>query len=278
MSLPQARAATLANFLIRRGHYHQAQRIVVPTAQTQAAAPMMAAARCYAALGDWAAGETWIRRDTQHYPSYNGCLWYFWCAMEQHGNIAAARAFAVRSLPHLNVRELMTGAAFDALTGHPHRAIQVYLACVRFGAPDPQLDLLQAAMLADSLHDSALRDSLIARAATWHMAPLAAYTQLAELFQKALKLHQPLDLKAVDQLENRHDRIWHPVLLFTVGEFLKLNGDRKDAIRYFQLAAGHYSFYGASHVEAVIALHRMGIPVNPNATLPGSKAGPTHRP
>ncbi|NNM87140.1 MAG: hypothetical protein HKL95_01325 [Phycisphaerae bacterium] len=266
-------AATLASFLMRRGHYHQAERIVVPTAQTQAAAPMMAAARCYAALGDWKRGETWIRNESWHYSSDNCCLWYFWCAMEQHGNIAAARAFAARSLPRLNVSNLVTGAAFEALTGHPRRAIKGYLATVRFGELYPQLHLLQAAMLADSIGDHALRDRLIARAATWKNAPSAAYTRLAALFQKALKLHQPLDLKAVDKLENRSGRIWHPWMCFTVGEFLKFNGDRKDAIRYFRYAAEHYSFYNTSHVQAVIALHRMGIPFNPNVAVSVTKTG-----
>ncbi len=255
---------------IDQGRYDRARRMIDPALGAASSAPLLAAARCAAAVGQWAAAEALVRQASERFPEKWACAWYFWCAVERHGDLAAARTFALRNLGGLKKGWQFMAGAFDALIGRPRRAIEAYRSAARVGAAMRGLDLLAAALVADSLHNSALRDDLLSRASACRGPANAAAVQLARLLQQALRTKGKLNLAAVDKLENRSRRLWAPNLYYLVGQFLERRGDRVDAIRYYRYAAEHYWFYSVSRIQAIMALRRLGVAFNPNQPIPAS--------
>jgi tetratricopeptide (TPR) repeat protein len=81
----------IANDLIDKGKWAEAEPHATAAAETWSAWGLELASRVDEGLGHWDESEKWIREMANAYPSSSANEWYFWCRRTGRGNLDAAR-------------------------------------------------------------------------------------------------------------------------------------------------------------------------------------------
>jgi tetratricopeptide (TPR) repeat protein len=182
----------LARHFMQRGQWDKAMPYADAAAETWAAWAMECASECHEGAGDWKNAELWVRRVSERYEG-SELDWWLWCERTGHGDKAAARAFATKSLgdlasirrpgllQRLGALRMLEGddkAALDAwtrvfaLAGNPHDGLHVALLAHKLGSAERRDEALRAVIdkgLAYQ-HEGRTREGMVALAKRWSAA------------------------------------------------------------------------------------------------------------
>ena len=78
--------ANIANRLMKRGRWKEAEPYALGAAETGAAWAMLCAANCYEGMGDLEESELWVQRQAMAYKGYSYVTWYLWCCRNGKSN------------------------------------------------------------------------------------------------------------------------------------------------------------------------------------------------
>jgi tetratricopeptide (TPR) repeat protein len=241
----------LANYLMGRGRFRQAEPFAVAAAQSHAAWALKCAGCCYEGLGKLEDSERWWRTVSERYESER-TAWYFWCRRTGMGDSNAAYALAKQKIDDLESQgaagDLSIVAAFYVVSNDLPKAVEVLQTAV-VASPWPW-NSLHLTLLADEQGDLELRDrtlgklvaegdELTAEGRKYH--DQANLVRLAKLLQTAYAANEgkepSLDLEAVDKLIKEAGSESRADLGYFVGKFLSLHDQDDAAVEYWRRSA-----------------------------------------
>ncbi len=258
----------LAQYLMKQGKYDEAEAYVRRAAPSGAGDAMLCAAHCYEGMQLWGAAETWIRRVAERYDGQK-YAWYFWCKRTGHGD--ADKAFELAR----NYYESLEGKATDkdmelmgilyTLSAQIPKAIEAFRK--NFDHTNNPYTGLHLALLAEALGDKAVRDAALRqieqKGGTYQVdhKPRAQMIQLANAFRTvwAGGTHVPLDMDVVEKIIASAPEGENTNLLYFVGKFLELQGNKEKARDYLYRCAISNDTYKHNHILARDLLRQQGI-------------------
>lgn len=258
----------LAQYLMKQGKYDEAEVYVRRAAPSGASSAMLCAVHCYEGMQLWGAAETWIRKVAERYDCHK-YVWYFWCKRTGHGD--AEKAFELAR----NYYESLEGKATDedlelmgilyTLSAQAPKAIEAFRK--NFDHTNNPYTGLHLALLAEAVGDKAVRDAALRqieqKSGTYQVdhKPRAQMIQLANAFRTvwAGATHVPLDLDVVEKIIASAPEGENTNLLYFVGKFLELQGNKEKARDYLYRCAISSDTYKNNHILARDLLRQQGV-------------------
>lgn len=273
IGLEHARVQVLiAEHFMKQRQWQTALPYAEAAAGTAASWAMLCAAVCHERLGNLKKAEAYMRATSLRYRNL-AWQWYFWCRRTKSGDIAAARKHTVahfRTLgPSSPTDQLVSVGCFLILEKRPANARDAFYQAY---ARTHHLNLgLEAALLIpqDATEKKLSRElrgmrQIALKERSSKQANRAA-TQLVAQFEACLAAGKngKLNLAAVDKILSAAPAEQMTDLWSFVGRFLLRRGDKKNAVKYLQLAATSpkSQFYAAT--IAAHELHKLNIPIAP---------------
>jgi tetratricopeptide (TPR) repeat protein len=232
----------IANDLMKRSRFADAKKYADPAAETGAAWAMTCASECYEGLEDWQRAELWIRQTAERYPKSSAAAWYRFCKRTGHGDIEAARAFALAHVPpgvldRPDPGRLSRDAFSLWASGSLKEALHALEQAAR-AQPNPA-NSIAAFLVADELGDNARRDRLLEDLCTNLQRQVPRMVTIGRMMRDALAGggEGALDLAAVDKVLGAMPDKTRGNADVLVGRFLLNRGQAESARKYLQRAA-----------------------------------------
>lgn len=239
--------AEIANHYMDKKDFAGAKPYADAAAGSYSSFGLLTAARCEEGLGHWAEAEQWVRRDAERYD--RPFEWMEWCTRTGHGDRAAASAMANAAMKPADGIELDRGAraergSFLLLSGNVKEASAMLRGMLdASGNPWAGLQLM---LLLEAQHDAAGRDAaikaVIERGPAFRSSNGAARPELVKFATLvrdyfAAGPDAALDVGAVDKLTDGLQPLDAANINYMTGKLLDLRGKKKEADRYYSLAA-----------------------------------------
>jgi len=262
--------ADIAEFHLRRNEADEALPFAEAAAQSYSAWSLLILARCYELKGDWAKAEQLVREEGDRYRG-DSLYWLAWCRRTGHGDAKAAQERALKYLEKLGVPAPQPALGkignYYLLTDEPEKALAVFKR--EYQRTQKPYAGLHAAILADRLGDTAVRDSLLTQLAD-DGTPDAAqqarcYAEVADAMRTALAAGKPkpLALARVESAIQKSGTGQPTSLYYLVGLFFENRGDKEKSRAYLMRSATSPYYREYSHVLAVRALRDRKISIGP---------------
>lgn len=242
----QARVAVANDFMDRK-EWAKARPYAEAAAATWAEWAMQCAHRCAEGNKDWDRAEFWIRNITERYTRSGWARWYLFCVQSGHGNAAEAQAFTEQYIAAVgaNPSVIDTEAVgfFHVLSGQPKRALDDFRQSVK--ERNIISSVMQVVLVADELHDEALRDATLKALCTERQKDAPKTVAAFQMFRDALAQGATgkIDLEAADKLIASTAEDGRGNIEYFVAYFLMNRGDRKNAATYFERASASPQTY-----------------------------------
>jgi uncharacterized protein HemY len=232
----------IANDLMKQGRWTDAKKYAEPAAETWAAWAMTCASECNEGLKDWERAELWIRRTAERYPKSSAAAWYRFCKRTGHGDIQAARAFALAHVPPGALDRpdpsRLEQDGFSLWARRSPKQALIALEQAQRAKRNPA-NSIAAFLVADELGDTPRRDHLLEELCTDLERQFPRIVTIGRMMRDALadKGKGSLDLAAVEKVLGAMPARTRGNADFLVGRFLLNRGQAESARKYLQRAA-----------------------------------------
>ena len=250
----------LAYHYMRLGDYRKALPYGQAAADSYSGWGLQCAAHCYEGLGDFDAAETLYRAISERYRG-SDVAWYAWCLRTGRGDVEAARAAAQETFGRwrqfdTDGRRKSTFAFYDLAEGRFAEALDLYVQAS--DASGIERETLFAALLADQLGDSALRDERLAKVLSGSVSNYSL-DYCAEAIRDDLAGRR-LEADAALAGVRRTSYAWGVATeaYFLLGWYFENRDRLEEARQFYRLAAASPVIGTQADILASIALRRLG--------------------
>ena len=257
----------IARYFMSRKQWDKAQPYADAAAQTWAEWAMMAARDCHEGAGDFQNAEMWQQRISER---YNGSQldWYFWCKRTGQGDVQKAMALVAEHFTSIAARQTPNDheaqGIVELLENHPGKSLKHFQSA--FAATNNPYDGMHAALLADALKNTELRDQLLADIAKKgpqfmdNGKPRPETIAVAAQFARCLQQgpDAALDVNAEDTESAAVASGEQININYFAGRFLELHGKKEQAQDYYDRAATGGDNRKWNLILATEALRKMG--------------------
>ena len=253
----------LARHFMRHKNWDKALPHVEAAAPAYSAAALYCAADFFELMGDWRRVEMYHQAISERYDD-SSLDWFFWCHRTGRGDGPAAREFASSIIKKWEKAKAANRqyavATFYDLDNQPAEALTAFRAAfarsrVSYYGP-------HAALLADELGQSELRDRLLAETLATDLKRGKLLSELTRWLQNSLAADSQgeLDLALIDSIvgDVKAKESAGPAL-YLVGKFLANRGRDAEARSYFQRAAASPRISMLEQAMAFHALLKLGV-------------------
>jgi tetratricopeptide (TPR) repeat protein len=259
----------LAEYLMQHNELDPALRYAKAAAQSYSDWSLMMLARCYELRQEWDEAEVVLRAVAQRY--HEECLeWMFFCARSGHGHADEAekvgREFVESLRGGISEDNVAQVATFYILVKEPTKALALFQEDAH--RTQKPYRALYAALLADSLGQAALRDSLLAKIVNEEKGTTGsarAYVEVASMMRRAVQREnpQPFDLSRIEPLIANTEPGEPTNFYYYVGAFLRNRGDLQNAKKYLMRNATSPLYRKNTQALARVALRELKVPIEP---------------
>jgi tetratricopeptide (TPR) repeat protein len=227
-----------ANYLMAARKWDDAWPYAEAAAASGAEWALQCAVDCLTGMQRWPEAERYARAAAERYPD-SSPSWYFWCRRTGRGAIAAARDL-VRQVEREGEIYPWYHATFLELEGEKEKALELYRAAIVPYA-DPTA-AWQAALLADELGKTDVRDELLNTVRRAAVQPHSLRPSLEELARRAQEIladptqRDSLAERALPLAKELNTPVHRADAAYIAGKFLSLRG-HADTKELFQFAA-----------------------------------------
>ena len=253
----------LAGLFMRQGDWKAAKPHADAAAQSYAGWALLTAARCAEGLEDWDAAEQYQQAISERYEN-DSSDWYFWCVRVGRGDVDEARALAERHwnvpVTRLSETQLRERGIGQILAGDLQQAGKTLQEA--FDEYKNSQAAFLAALVADELGESEVRDSLIEKIAT-KRDQSEELLELVNLLRNALRdgnqarwnTHE-FDILTVSSGEETATFFY-----YVAGRFLAMHGQPELGRAYLESAATSYNVSNVSCLLANHTLRKQAVPI-----------------
>lgn len=258
----------LANYFMRRKEWEKARPHVEIAARSYANWALSCASDFYEGTGDWTKAELFQRAISERY-EHSAKSWYLWCRRTGRGDLAAARAQMQAELEYLRsfptVEGRGTASTLLTLEGQPEESFRVLHEGVELG--NRPFYCLLAALRADELRQTALRDKFLKQAANKDDYSLAEFRHWVRAFVAVPDA--PLDRKLLDWAirEGSTGEGQTTSKNYLAGSFLAAHGYEREARDYLERAATAGGTHWDEAILAAHALRQRGLPIGESRVM-----------
>lgn len=236
----------VAEFLMSKGLYGEAQPYAEAAAETWAGWAMQTAQRCAEGQEDWDAAEKWARNRALRYPNASAYDWVDFCVRTGEGHLQEACDFTLLALDRLNDRtddqiKLMRSALLMAKRT-PDKAFESLHQVIKASAADPanhQLAMVTLLTAAGQAADLKLFATTAEQFIDKYAADSPKFTAILSKLREAIAKETPdaLDTKGLDALIEETPSNNRTVPALVVASYLAGAGKPEMAKPYWKLAA-----------------------------------------
>ncbi len=257
--------ADLAYYHMHRQEWDAARPHADQAAQSESGRGLLCAAEFYERIDDWGRANLLRRRNAERYADQGADMdWYFWCRATGHGDVSAARRMVQTRIEKLKNSQIPDEhdrlGLYYILEEQPSEALDAFRTA---GQRDTEeaYHCLHAALLADELGQSALRNEMLQQAHAWGVNRNENLAAIVSAFQNCLDAGSDrLDLNAIDWVISHRPAAGGPTNEFYfVGKFLALRGREAEALEYLQRSAASSESGNYNSRMAMHALQKAGI-------------------
>jgi tetratricopeptide (TPR) repeat protein len=235
LSHAQVREQIAIHFMADR-QWDKALPYAQDAAKTWSAWGLACAGVCYEGLQDWEQAEKYFRAMSERYDSSTRLVWYFFCRRTGHGDLTAAREFAMRfanapldKAEDLTMREISRFHILDGDLPKALKGLQTSYATAKYTPT-----ALNLALVADELKDAKIRDEALR--AVQADATFERGNRLGKWMAKDLAAggNAEIDPTEADKLCTGNDPDEAIALCYYLGKYLDLHGSGCEAIRIWK--------------------------------------------
>ena len=246
----------IADALMRKGEWQKAEPFAMSAAGSGSAWGLKTGARCAEGLGKWDQAEELIQAASLRY-SEQSADWYFWCIRTGRGNVQAAQkvadSYCSRLAPPLNHDQYRSLAVWNMIRGNLPEARIAFENASNHRDP---ATAIYAAVIADGLGQTEVRDALLRQFSEGLMAHYECFADFANLMRGVLSGEErgrwnPNELERLAVIASEKDVAY---LYFFAALFLSNHGQMEHVNEYRQCAA---TVFNVQRFTCILANHTL---------------------